>query len=195
MTVAFIVKPGQEQEFEQLCVAQGARGFTSGEVPRDDGVPQLLEIDAASIIRHDDLERAGAMTRFDPYEALWRLPGRLARLWRFETVIDGVAQQMAERRVELRQDVPVHLRRAADDLQLHLPAQGAGEIPHHARQTLHAIGKRPHAGGQRLLVEPMREMDGATVEHLELGEAQGQELLVLHHTALRTRERRLRRIV
>ena len=186
---------GQEQELEQLRLAQRARRVTGGEVARDDGVAQLLEIDAAAIVGHDDLERAGAVARLDPHQALRRLARRLARLRRLDAVIDGVAQQMAERRVELGQNVAVHLRRAADDLELHPPAERAGEIAHHARQALDAVGERPHAAGQRFLVEPMREVDGAPVEHLELGQPLRQELLVLDHAALRLGERRLRRIV
>ena len=41
---------GQEEELEQLGFAQRARGLAGRQVPRDDGVAQLLEIDAAAIV-------------------------------------------------------------------------------------------------------------------------------------------------
>src|SRR5205814_1795489 len=116
-------KAGQEQELQQLGFTHRAGGFTGREVPRDYGLAHVLQIDTASIVRDDDVQRAGAVTRFDPYEALGGFARRSARGRRLDTVIQSVAQQMPQWRVELRQNVAVHLRGAADDFQFDFPPE------------------------------------------------------------------------
>ena len=91
---------------------------------------------------------------------------------------------MAQRRVELFQNVAVHLRRLAGDFQVHFLAERSTEIAHHARPRLGAVCKRPHAAGQRALIQPVREIDGMTIVHLELGQPLQQELLAVHEAPL-----------
>ena len=54
-----------------------------------------------------------------------------------------------------------------------LPSE-LGDVAHHARKSLHAVGERPHAAGQRLVVQAVREIERAAVEHLELVSRCGQ---------------------
>jgi len=61
-----------------------------------------------------------------------------------------------------------HRRSWTVDVQPQLLSERAGEIPHHAGEGLHTIGKGPHVAGQRAVVEPMREMCGASVESVHL---------------------------
>ena len=59
-------------------------------------------------------------------------------------------------------------------------------------KALDAVGERPHAAGQRFLVEPMREIGRPAVDCLELGQPLRQELLAFIDPPLRLGERGLR---
>src|SRR5213075_2990207 len=52
-------------------------------------------------------------------------------------------------------------RRPADDFEFHLLAERAADIAHHARETLDAIGKRPHPHGERLVIQAVSEVGRA----------------------------------
>src|ERR1700674_4133664 len=103
------------------------------------------------------------MTRVEAHDALGWLGAGAALIPGREAGVDRVAHQMAQGRIELAEDVAIHPRRFADDLQLHLFTERTGHVTHHARKSLHAVGKWPHAARQRLVIEPIREIDGATV--------------------------------
>ena len=97
------------------------------------------------VVRHDDLQRAGAVPGFEPHDALGGFARRAAAFRRFDAVVDRIAQQMAEQRLEFLQNIAVHLRGLADDFEFHLLAERATHIAHHARKALDAVGKRPHS--------------------------------------------------
>ena len=78
---------------------------------------------------------------------------------RLDPVIDGVAEQVPERRVELDEHVAVHLRGLARDLEPHLLAERLGHVADHARKSDDAVGKRSHPAGERSLVQAMRQVD------------------------------------
>jgi hypothetical protein len=99
---------------------------------------------------------------------------------------------VAQRRVESCQNVAVHLRGSADDLQLHLPAERVGEIAHHPRQSPERRPRTVSCGMPGLIVESMRKIDAAPIEHLELDETLRQEIFALCHLTLRLAERLLR---
>ena len=144
---------GQKQELQELGFTQRARRLTIDQLPFDDDVTRPFQIDAPAVIRDDDLEGTGAVTRLQTYDTLRGLAGRAAFLERLNPMVNGVAQEMAQRRVELDQNVAVHLGGLADDIQSHLLPQRAAQVAHHARKCLNAITERPHAAGERLVVQ------------------------------------------
>ena len=104
-----------------------------------------------------DLQRAGAVIGLEPDAALGGLAGGLPLLGAFDAMIDGVAQQMAERRIETFEDVAIDLRRLADDLQPDLLAEAVADVAHHARQRVDPVGEGPHPHLERLVIEAVRE--------------------------------------
>ena len=78
---------------------------------------------------------------------------------RLDPVIDGVAEQVTERSVELHQDVAIHLRALAGDLEPHLFAERLSHFADHARKSDNAVGERSHAAGERSVIQTMRQVD------------------------------------
>ena len=104
-------------------------------------------------------------------------------------MVEGVAQQVPERRFECRQDVAIDLGRLADDLEPRLLAERVGDVADHAWKRLHTVGERPHPAGQRLVVQAVRQVERSAIEHLELDEPLGQELMTLQNGAPHPTER------
>jgi len=137
------------------------------------------------------LQPPGAVPRFDAHHRLCGLPGGEAFFRRLDAVIQGVTQKMPKWRFKPFENVAIDLGILTDNVQPQLFAQRAGEISHHAREGLHAVGKRPHVAGQRAIVEPMREMCGAPVERVDLHQSLRQELLAFERAPLCLGQRRL----
>ncbi len=167
----------QKQELQQFVLTERAGSLAAGETALHDRLPQLVDIDAAAVIGHDDMKCACAVMSFEAHDAFRFLAGGATFVRRSDAVIDGVAQQMTERGVELLQNVAIHLRVGADDFEPHLLSQRASDVAHHARKPLDSVGKWPHAARQRLIVEPMREAGGLTFACVELVQPRSQELL------------------
>jgi hypothetical protein len=60
-------------------------------------------------------------------------------------VIDGVAQKVAERSIELLQNVAIDLCRLPDDLQTNRLAERPADVAYQAREGRDAVIERPHA--------------------------------------------------
>ena len=159
---------GQKQELQQLGITQrGSRGSVN-EVALDDGLAQSLQIDAAAVVGNDDVKRARTMTGLEPDDALDGLPGGAAVIGPFNAVVDGVSKQVAERRVELRENVSIDPRRLAGNFQPGLFAERARNVADHAGQALNPVGERPHAARDRLVIEPTRQIHCPAIEYFEL---------------------------
>ena len=77
--------------------------------------------------------------------ACFGLAGGVANGRQLDAMIDGIAQQMRQRRIELFENVAVDLGMLARQLQMYVLAKRAPKIAHHARIAGNAIGQRPHA--------------------------------------------------
>ena len=118
-----LLKAGQEQELDNLRLAELQDDFRRGQLALDDGFAQPADIYAAPIVGDSDLQQAGTVSGLDPHDSFGCLPSRHAFLWKLDAVIDGVSQQVAQRRVELLEDVAVDLGAIADDVESHLFAE------------------------------------------------------------------------
>ena len=74
-------------------------------------------------------------------QAFFRLARQQALFRGFDAVIDRVAQQVSQRRFELFQHVAIDLGFLAFDLQAHLFAQIAPQIPDHPHLPGQHVGK------------------------------------------------------
>src|SRR5690606_8471423 len=111
-----------------------------------------------------DVDGDGAGGRF----ALGR-----ADIGRLETVVDGVYQQMPQRLTQLLDDLAVHLDVLARDLEPHVLAEFAPEVPDELREGL---GRLPewHVGERyRLVLELLHGLG----EALHVGPPRRQDLL------------------
>ncbi len=163
-------KSRQEQEFEQLSVGQRVGRFGIDELSLDHTRAQALQVDATSVVGDHDVEVARAVMRLDSEKALGPLAGRAPLFGRFDAVIEGVAEKVAERRLELSENVAIDLRRLSRYFQLHLLAKRAGQIAHKSRKPLHAIAEWAHPAGKGFAVQTMREVHRAAIELIEVGE-------------------------
>ena len=167
---------GQEQKTQQFRFAHGRYQVGAAEAALDNFASHALEIDAASVVLDGDDEHAGPVSRFQPEDAAFRLARGAALLGRFKAVIDGVAQQVRQRSLQLVENVAVHLRRLSADFQTNLLVQKTGEIADHPREALHAVGEGTHAAADDLEIQPRVEILGAGRVVLELGDALRQTL-------------------
>ncbi|MCY1228560.1 hypothetical protein D9M72_408830 [compost metagenome] len=164
----------QQQEVEQLSLRQPRRGLFGRQPPPHDGAAQGTQVDACAVVENLDDQAARIVARLQRDAALRRLALRRAHLGRFDAVVHRVAQQVRQRRVQCFQDVAVHLRAGADQLQVHRLAERAPEVAHHARVAGQRVRQRAHARGQRAVIEPARQSRGAVIVLFELVQPRGQ---------------------
>jgi hypothetical protein len=62
-------------------------------------------------------------------------------------VIDRVAQKMGKRRFQPFQNIAIDVGIVAPHFKLYLFSEIAGQIAHHSRKTVNAVGKRSHPTG------------------------------------------------
>jgi len=120
--------------------------------------PQLLDIDAPAIVGERDVEHAGPVTGLQSHGGERRLAGGRAFRRGFDAMVEGVADQVRERRLQLVEDVAVDARLLAAHLPANLLAQRAGQIANEPRKTANAFGQRPHAAGDHLVVKAVGEV-------------------------------------
>ena len=91
---------------------------------------------------------------FDPIEA-----GLRDRVREFiHAMIEGVAQQVIERRFKLFQDVAINVGGAAEDVELHRFAECSGEVADQAREPLRPVDEGPHPAGDDFAIEAAIEI-------------------------------------
>ena len=113
----------------------------------DDFRPQPVEVDAASVIADDDLQRARAVTRFEAHDPFRRLARGTALLRRLDALIDRVADVLE--RIGLEVDGISHevfehpaTPRQTGDFQSILRALGRrGDLTSKVRESLVGIGR------------------------------------------------------
>ena len=170
----------QEEELEQFHVGELV-GDLPGDEPAEHGPgPQLLDIHAAAVVGDGDVEHAAAVPRLEHDRADRRLAGGRAGRRRLDPVVERVADQVRERRLELVEDVAVDTGLLAADLEPHLLAEGAGDVPHQSGKTVDAVGERSHAADDHLVVETIGEVlvaPGEALEVLDVSRQGGEELV------------------
>ena len=83
-------------------------------------------------------------------------------------MIDGVPQEMSERRFQLLQNLAVGLSGLPSEFQVHFLVQRACEVTHHARKFPNAIGKRPHSRIQHFVIETRGQIEKPPIEKIQL---------------------------
>ncbi|MCY1178859.1 hypothetical protein D9M73_192320 [compost metagenome] len=119
------------------------------------------------------------MGRAQANQTFSRLAGQQALFREFDAVVDRVAQQVSQRRLELFQHVAIDLGLLAFNFQSHLFTQVAPQITDHAHLPGQHIGKGPHATGQRRVVQHLRPLTGMPGELIEFGVLFHEQLLGL----------------
>jgi len=136
---------------------------------------QLFDVDAPAVVGYADRQHAGTVSGLDSNASRLRLAGCLPFRGILQGVVDGVAQDVIERCVQLVEDVAVHVGGFAAHLELNAFAELAGQIADQARKPLHSIAKRPHAAHNDLMVEPAIKIVRLPGMGLELLDAFGKQ--------------------
>ena len=94
-------------------------------------------------------------------------------------MIDGIAEQVGQRRFQPIEDVPIDLRVFTNDFEPHFLAERTGQVAHHSRKALSAIGKGTHARAQDLEIQAVGKVGGAPIEQIQLLDPLGEEALAI----------------
>src|SRR5215510_9406377 len=124
-------KPRKKQKFHQLDFRQGRRDVGRGQLGVDDLLAQTLQLHAPAIVRDGNGQHAPLMRGFEAYDACLGFADSPALFWRFNAMIDGIAQQVAERRLEALKDITVYLSGTPNDLKIDLFPQPPSDVAHH----------------------------------------------------------------
>ncbi|MFO0001609.1 MAG: hypothetical protein ACK559_10785, partial [bacterium] len=121
------------------------------------------------------------MAGLEHHARLRRLAAREALVGALDSVVDGVAHDVVERRLQPGEDVAVHGDVAPDDLERDVLAELAGDVAHHPREARHALAERAHAAADDLVVERGGHLLGAPEEPLELEDPLAEGCLGARH--------------
>ncbi|MNO75825.1 hypothetical protein D3C76_668870 [compost metagenome] len=176
---------GQEQERQQLFFAQLRGGFCGGQISFNDTATDFFQIHAITVIAQFKHQQTSLMRSAQTNQTFRRLAGQQALFREFDAVVDRVAQQVSQRRLELFQHVAIDLGLLAFNFQSHLFTQVAPQITDHAHLPGQHIGKGPHATGQRRVVQHLRPLAGMPGELVEFGVLFHEQLLGLREQAPR----------
>ena len=136
----------------------------------------MVEIDAPAIIAHAQVQESGVMPGLEFKETLGVFAGGLALLGRFQSMIEGVAQEMRQRRFQSFQDFPVHAGGLARDFKADLLVQLPCQIAHHPRESQHPVGKGAHPAGNSLAIKALGQIGRPAREEIHLFEMLGGQL-------------------
>ena len=150
-----------------------------GQLTLDDCAAQTLQIDSGTVIAQFQHQQPGLVGDTQADQPFGWLARQQALLRSFDTVIDGIAQQMDQGRFELFQHVAVNLGFFAFDFQADLLAQGTPQITHHALLPHQDIGERPHATSQGSVVEQLRALACLPAKLVEFGGLFAEQVLGL----------------
>ena len=95
------------------------------------------------------------------------LAGGAALLGQLEAVVQGVADQVVERRLEPVEDVAIDAGGLTGNLEPSLLAQLPGHVADQPREAADAVGQRPHPAGQHFMVQPAGKVLAAAGELLD----------------------------
>ena len=148
--------------------------------------PDRLGVDAAAVVGDVDGEHAGAVARLEAERAALGLARGPALGRRLDAVVERVAQQVVERRLEPLEDVAVDADGLADDRRARPACRACapGRAPG-AGSPCSAVAERAHAAGDRLAVEPTaqvvrrgaRRSSNSARQPSQLGPARGERAL------------------
>ncbi len=100
-----------------------------------DPLAQALRIHATAVVVNAHMDIGAECLGADANGTLARLTALFARVGRFDTVVDGVANQVDERVVECLDHLAIELGSLAGQHQCNLFARLAGKLAHKARQV------------------------------------------------------------
>ena len=107
------------------------------------------------------------MSRLQQDLACWWLPGGFPAVRRLESVVDGVANEMGERCLQLLENVAVDAGVLAANFQPHLLAEGSAQVTDEPWKTADTVGERTHPADDYLVVQSAGKVFVATGEALE----------------------------
>ena len=115
-------------------------------------------VDAPPVILHLDDDGTAALRRTDRNMALGALAGRDPFFRRLDAVVDAVAQQMGERRLDLLQHGAIYLGVAPRDRQVHLFVQLVSQIAYHAREALQHAADGHEARAEHIFLQVIDQL-------------------------------------
>ena len=161
----------QKEEFEQLGLTQSGGHLGRGQPFADDLVAERGRVDPPTVVGHGDLEHPRAVAGLQADHAGRVLADGDSLVRGLDGMVEGVADQVVERGLELVEDVAVDPGVLASDLELDLLAQVAGDLADHPGEASDPLRHRPHPAGQNLVMEPAGQIlasPGVVVEGVDL---------------------------
>ena len=140
-----------------------------------------FQCNTAPIVRHGDQKHARAVARRQLEDAFRGLSGLLPLGGRFDSVVDGIAQEMIDRSFEPLENVAVDGRGLAGDLQPRGFPERVSKVPGHAWKHRYAVREWPHPAVQNFLIQARRQAGEAAIEQLEFFQTRGHGSLNAGH--------------
>ena len=160
-------EPGQKEELEQLLPLHGRGHFTRSQRATHDALTHRLDVDAAAVVADANVQHSSVMSRFNAQHCLRGFALRAPFIGRLDSVVERVAQQMVERRIEARENVAVNRHAFANDLQTRLFAQRTRKVAHRTRQRRGGVGERSHAARKNFVIKLRRSFLAAANGRLD----------------------------
>ena len=171
VTSLVVEKEGRKRNSSSSASLMPETNSSLASFPLQDLLLEPVQIDAPSVVLDLDAQGAGLVAGGYGEGAGLGLAQTGPLLGRLQSVVQGVAQYVAQGGVQLLQHVAVHPGVLAPDHQPGLLADRAGDVPDHAGIGLDPLREGPHPGGDRFLVEALGELAAAAdvvVEVLDL---------------------------
>src|SRR5581483_5203495 len=110
----------------------------------DHFTPQTLDVNAAPVVRDGKNEKPGAMTGLDADCSGGIFSGGSAFRRAFNAMVEAVADDVIQGRFQPLEYFAIYFGGGAEDFELHLLAELAGDVAHQPRECMNAISKWTH---------------------------------------------------
>jgi len=79
----------------------------------------------------------------------------------FNAMVDGIPQNVVQRRFHFFKNVPIHISGLTEKFKLYSFPKFFGQVAHQSRKSLHSIGKGSHSGPDHRMVKVLRQVQEA----------------------------------
>ena len=168
---------GQEQEVKEFAFAQARRKISGLHSPLNHLATNGISLNTLAVVSDAHHQLASVMPGFNHDACLLGLATCAALFGHFNTVIDGISNDVIEWSLKARQDVAVNWNVGADNIKSHALAKLTGHITNHSWESGDALAEWSHAAADHFVIQRRGYLFGATEEILKVKDSICQRCL------------------